>query len=110
MVIIMSNLNAYIGKRIKEYRENKGFTQEYMSKELDVATNHYGRIERGENSCTMNNLVIICNLLEVTPNDLLGELIINKDNELIENIDKLSLEDRMAASKFIEFLVKNGNK
>lgn len=99
------NYNAYIGKRIKEYRSQKKLTQEDMAKELDIATNHYGRIERGENSCTMNNFLIICNLLEINPTDLLGELILNKDNELVEDIDKLTLEDKMVVAKFVKFLI-----
>lgn len=103
----MNSLNSYVGKRIKEYREVKGYTQEYMAKELDIATNHYGRIERGENSCTMNNLVSICNILEVNPNDILGELIINKDNELLKDLDKLSVDNRIVASKFVKFLLHN---
>ena len=103
----MNSLNSYVGKRIKEYREVKGYTQEYIAKELDIATNHYGRIERGENSCTMNNLVSICNILEVNPNDILGELIINKDNELLKDLDKLSVDNRIVASKFVKFLLNN---
>ena len=48
--------NIIIGKRLKEYRENKGYTQEEVAKEIDVNPKHYGRIERGENSCTISNI------------------------------------------------------
>lgn len=98
--------NVHIGKRIKEYREAKGYTQEYMSKVLDIAPNHYGRIERGENSCTMSKLITICNLLEITPNDLIGEFIISSENQIFTDYSKLSLEDQATVFKFIKFLLK----
>ena len=109
LVIIMvttTPINSHIGKRIKEYREAKGYTQEYMSKVLDIAPNHYGRIERGENSCTMSKLITICNLLEITPNDLIGEFIINDENQIFADYLRLSLEDQATVSKFIKFLLK----
>ena len=58
--------NIIIGKRLKEYRENKGYTQEEVAKEIDVNPKHYGRIERGENSCTISNLVTLCNLFGIS--------------------------------------------
>ena len=78
-----------------------------MAKELDVAPNHYGRIERGENSCTMANLIQICNILKVTPNDLVGGLVITKDDDLKLEIDRLTLEDKKTVLSFIKFLISN---
>lgn len=101
----MKDFNIYTGKRIKNYREKEKLTQEYMAKELDIATNHYGRIERGENSCTLYNLIHICNILKITPNDLLGELIITSEDALTSDINKLSIEDKTIISKFIQFLI-----
>lgn len=101
----MKEINVYIGKRIKEYREKNKLTQEYMAKELDIATNHYGRIERGENSCTLENLVQICNLIKATPNDLIGALIITPDNNFSIQFDKLNIEDKATVKKIMEFLL-----
>ena len=101
----MENFKIYIGKRIKEYRENKHLTQEYMAKELDIAPNHYGRIERGENACTLSNLIHICNILQDTPNDLLANLIITKDDSLETEIQKLNLNDKEVVLKFVQYLI-----
>ncbi len=101
----MENFKIYTGKRIKEYRENKHLTQEYMAKELDIAPNHYGRIERGENACTLSNLIHICNILQVTPNDLLANLIITKDDSLETEIQKLNLNDKEVVLKFVQYLI-----
>lgn len=101
----MKDFKIYTGKRIKEYRENKHLTQEYMAKELDIAPNHYGRLERGENACTLSNLIQICNILQITPNDILANLIITKDETLENEIQKLNLEDKEAVLKFVQYLI-----
>ncbi len=103
----MKDYNVFVGKKIKEYREDIKLTQEQMAKELDIAPNHYGRIERGENSCTMANLIQICNILKVTPNDLVGGLVITKDDDLKLEIDRLTLEDKKTVLSFIKFLISN---
>ncbi len=79
-----------------------------MSRELDISTNHYGRIERGENSCTINNFIKICNLLQVTPNEMIGNAV-NIDNsnlDIIYNYNKLPKEDKEIVDKIIEFLLQ----
>lgn len=88
------DLNIQLGKKIKEYREYNNFTQDFVSKELDLATNHYGRIERGENSCTINNFIKLCNILKITPNDLLNETIFNKNDDFFTHYNKLNIEDK----------------
>ncbi len=101
----MKDFNVFAGKKIKEYREERELTQEQVAKELDIAPNHFGRIERGENSCTMSNLIQICNLLKVTPNDILGGLVITKDDDLRAEIDRLNLEDKKMVLSYIKFLL-----
>lgn len=100
----MNELNTYIGKRIKEYRENRKLTQEYMAKELDVATNHYGRIERGENSCTLYNFIKICNLLAIAPNEIIGTLVITTQNDLSFYYSRLSPRDKEIVKELTIFL------
>ena len=99
------DFRVYCGKRIKEYRENKDLTQEYMARELNIAPNHYGRIERGENACTLSKLIQICNILKITPNDLLAELIISRDSSVETEIQKLNVNDKEAVLKYVEYLI-----
>lgn len=88
------NLNISLGRKIKEYREYNNFTQEYLAKELDIATNHYGRIERGENSCTIINFCKICNILNTTPNSLLSDILIDKNDDFYKYFDMLNIDDK----------------
>lgn len=98
--------NIVIGKKLKEYRELRGFTQDDVAKELDVNPKHYGRIERGENSCTISNLVSLCNLFGISSEDILGSLTITKpDNGIDNNFQKLHLENKLSVANYIDFLI-----
>ncbi len=105
------NFNISLGKKIKEYREFNNLTQEIVAKELDVATNHYGRIERGENSCTIQNLIKLCSILNTTPNNLLCEFINNTSDDFFTYFNTLSIEDKFVLKEIsILLLSKYKNK
>lgn len=98
--------NIVIGKKLKEYRENRGYTQEDVAKEIEVNPKHYGRIERGENSCTISNLITLCNLFGISTEEIIGSLISTKPDDGISNdFQKLTLEDKLSVSNYIEFLI-----
>ncbi len=104
-------INAAVGKRFREYREHKHATQDDIAKELGVAPNHYGRIERGENSCTIANLVTICNFLGINSNDVVGSLIhTSADDGISKEFNQLSLEDKICIKKYIAFLLSQYGK
>jgi transcriptional regulator with XRE-family HTH domain len=62
---------AKIGERIREVREKRNFTQEYMADELNITPNGYGKIERGESSVNFDKLQKIAEILKVKLNDLI---------------------------------------
>ena len=98
--------NVIIGKKLKEYRENRGYTQEEVAKEIEVNPKHYGRIERGENSCTVANLITLCNLLGISTEDIMGSLTYAKpDNGISNDFQKLTIEDKLSVSNYIDFLI-----
>ncbi len=104
------DFKIYTGNRIREFRENKKFTQEKMADDLHIVLNQYGRIERGESSCTLSNLIQICNILEITPNDILAELIITKEPSIETEIHKLSESNQKEVMNYIEFLIEKERK
>jgi len=63
-------------KRLKELREERGFTQKMMAEQLEVATVTYIKYERGENEPRYNVLLTLSELFNVSIDYLLG-----KDNE-----------------------------
>lgn len=58
--------------KIKQIRELKNYTQEYIADRLDLSIRAYSKIESGETQLTINRLNEISGILEVDPIELLG--------------------------------------
>jgi transcriptional regulator with XRE-family HTH domain len=59
-----------IGKRIRELRKAKGFSQESFANEVGLDRTYMGSVERGERNIAVLNLIKIAKALKVE----LGEL------------------------------------
>lgn len=64
-----------IGARIKAARERAGMTQEDLAGALDMSTTHISVIERGVKSPRLETLVNIANILEVSSDILLQDVV-----------------------------------
>lgn len=53
-----------IGKKIKQLRELRNFTQSYMAERLNLSLGGYGKIERDETDISINRLQQIAEILE----------------------------------------------
>src|SRR5690606_6141977 len=58
--------------KVKNIRELKNLTQEYMANQLNLSLRAYSKIESGETQLTINRINEISNILEIKPLDLLG--------------------------------------
>lgn len=58
--------------KIKQIRELKNFTQEYVAQQLGLSTRAYSKIETGETQLTINRLNEISEILGVPPIEVLG--------------------------------------
>lgn len=58
--------------KIKQIRELKNITQEFIAKELEISTRAYSKIENGETQLTINRLNEISAILQVDPIEVLG--------------------------------------
>ena len=63
-----------IGKKIKEMRKLKKFSQEGFAAEADLGRTYYGRVERGEQNISIQNLIKIALTLRVELSELLPSL------------------------------------
>ena len=63
-------MNDLLGKRIKELRSAKNFTQEQIADEIGVSRQKYARIESGANSITLDILSKIAKVLDVSVWDI----------------------------------------
>ena len=63
--------NRVIGINIKKYRKSAGLTQERLAELLDISTVHMSHLECGHVSMSMDLLLKLCAILNVTPNHIL---------------------------------------
>lgn len=75
-----------IGKRLREIRLSKGFTQEYVANKVDVNTSHISNIENNRVKVSLSALVNICNALETTVDYVLNNQYTDSDSVLNQNI------------------------
>lgn len=65
-----SNLNAAFGRVLAKLRKRRGWSQEYLGFECDLARNYISMLERGERSPTLNTISRICKSLEISEDEI----------------------------------------
>ena len=87
-----------IGKRIKSAREKKGMTQEQLAERVNLSPMHVSVIERGNKLPRLETLINIANILDVSADILLQDVVNNQiklhTSEASELIAQLSIEDQ----------------
>ena len=89
----------FLGKKIKELREEKGLFQRQLAAELEIDTPMYSKIERGERRAKREQVIELARLLEVDVDELLILWLAGKVYEL--------LEDEAVAKNVLEYVKKN---
>lgn len=62
-----------IAKNIKDYRLKEKMNQTAFAQLLDMNYQNYSKMERGVYTPSLDKLLDICSILQITPNDLLQE-------------------------------------
>ena len=62
----MKNLNIEMGARIATSRKKNNLTQESLAELLDVSVKHISAVERGKSSLSLEKLISICDILDVS--------------------------------------------
>lgn len=87
-----------IGKRIKTAREKKGMTQEQLAELVNLSPMHVSVIERGNKLPRLETLINIANILDVSADVLLQDVVNNQiklhTSEASDLIAQLSREDQ----------------
>ena len=65
------DIKRWVGERIRELRETKGWSQEELGFKSGLHRNYVGRIERGEQNIAIVNLAKLAKALGVRPSELL---------------------------------------
>ncbi len=93
-----------IHNNIKNLRELKDVTQEYMAAQLGISQNAYSKIERGETDVPYSRLEQIANILDISIADIIG---FDKKN-LFLNISKN--KDNSNNGIILQHTLKEGEK
>lgn len=91
-----------LGKKIKEERIEKGYTQEELGEKIDTTGAYIGQIERGEKNASMTKIILIAEALNVSIDYLTGNFCYDE----ISNIDgKIAKELKNATNKQKEMMI-----
>lgn len=81
-----------LGQRIRQRRKEKKYTLEQLAEKLDVSTTFIGQIERAKGIPSLETLVKIANVLEISTDSLLFGDLNNKSGHrhFIEKVEELT--------------------
>lgn len=77
-----------IGRRIKEKRVSKSWSQETLAEKVGITPVYLGMIERGEKTPKMETFVKIANCLESTSDELLEDVLVKSGKIKLTRYDK----------------------
>ena len=84
----MDDLLTQIGQRIRKHRERSRLSQEQLAERADVSSQTISTAETGKKRLRVENIIKICEVLEISPDYLLlGEI---SPQDLIILSEKLS--------------------
>ena len=105
---------ASIGKRIRKFREYKGWRQEDFAEKIGLSVTYTGMIERGEKVPKLETFIQIANVLEVSADQLLADVLTTgydiKSSTLTEEIAKLDPVSRERIYKVIGAMIEFDKK
>lgn len=71
-----------LGKKIREERIEKGYTQEELGEKIDSTGAYIGQIERGERSASMSKIILIAQALNMSLDYLIGNFRFEQANDI----------------------------
>ena len=86
-----------IGNKIKNIRELKNFTHEYMAEKLEVSQAAYSKIEKGNTKISQDKLQKIAEILDVNPNDITdfdNKKVLNSYNSIKGNNSNITYNEQ----------------
>ena len=87
-----------IGKRIREKRIERSWSQEELAEKANLSPVYIGMIERGEKIPRMETFIRLANILRVTSDDLLQDVLeqehIIKLSKYMDEVEELNTNDK----------------
>lgn len=96
-----------IGSRLKQARKAKHYTQDYVSARANIGEKFLSQIERGKAGLSVQTLLSLCEILEVSPNSILLAQSDLSDSRLGELMGRLTPRQRQDAEAILTVFVRN---
>ncbi len=64
------NVAKIVGNNLKQARKFKGYTQKQVAERFKMTQQQYSRFENGIFELNYNQIIELCEFLDVTPNEL----------------------------------------
>lgn len=107
-IIKNEDILKIIGKRIQDARRKKGYTQDYVAEKIEKSIDIYRSIENGRSVGSVASLLNICNILEITMDDVFYDLLDKKDvildNKLYKEFQELDMDNKGLINVILEYL------
>lgn len=101
---------SLIGKRIRKYREAKGWRQEDFAEKVGLSVTYTGMIERGEKVPKLETFITIANALGVSADLLLVDVLSTgyhvKSTEMTEEISSLPPSERERIYSVVDAMIR----
>lgn len=99
-----------IGNRISKKRKQLNLTQEVLAEKMNVSVQMISNLERGNKSIKIENLLKLCEILNVSTDYILkGELIDSDKEEAFTKLLKLNKQDYKMIEMLIDFCIDKEN-
>lgn len=100
-----------IGANIKKYRIARKMRQEDLAERVDLSVTYVGMVERGEKTLSLDSFVRIANVLQVSADMLLADVLDTgytlKSSLLTEQLESLDKKDREMILDAVETLLRH---
>ena len=99
-----------IGNKLYTIRKKMGMTQAEVAELADLSDRTYADIERGTVNMRIETILRICNVLHITPDEILTEnapTLSAKQEELWQRLDTLSPKDKETALRLLEVYLQS---
>lgn len=102
-----------LGARIRKIRKQIHMTQDQLAEACDLSTAHIGHIERGTRAASIETLITISNVLNISTDYLLLDIDPSNDKkitDLINSLNNVSEEKYNKLYSVFKVLVENIDK
>lgn len=102
-----------IGKNIRNFRRSKKMRQEDLAEKAGLSTNYIGSLERGEKVPSLETFIEIANVLGVSADMLLYDLLDHgyqiKNSIILDQLQDLSLDEKARIYDVIDVLIQHAS-